>query len=485
MAKKQKVEWIEFSWPGAYLIQCLPPFRAWAFDFAKQGIKFSKMAVTFSNNTTAYCFIRQEYENLGKIFFERVKKDPNVIVKYLRQVEKTANQIIKLENPWPKVNFKNKTTQQLVAYHRKLFSLDEKLWRDGQWQNLLEMHNSLVTDFVRVNLREFYGQKKELEYFQIISTSRYLTVTERQDNDLIKLAHKVGKIKKLSKNFRLIRNHWLKYRWMTFGWVGPEISITSFQENLKEIIKNPGILEEIQARLDFKKQTLKKQDRLLNKFSPELKKMSLLLRSLIEAKARRVDAHSLTYFLADPLLKEFSRRLGLSLNQLRLMDPVRARTLFKGFDINEINQELKNAVYWFEQKKGIKKFFGAKAAILMREILKKLPKVKKTASFSGDLAYAGKVRGIVRVILSAQDIGSFKKGEILVSGMTDPGFVPAMKIAKALITDYGGITCHAAIISREFRIPCIIGTRIATKVLKDGDKVEVDATKGIVKRLAS
>ena len=66
---------------------------------------------------------------------------------------------------------------------------------------------------------------------------------------------------------------------------------------------------------------------------------------------------------------------------------------------------------------------------------------------------------------------------------TTPDFVPAVKIAAAVITDYGGITSHAAIVSREFGVPCVIGTKIATKVLKDGDRVEVDAEKGIVKKI--
>jgi len=67
--------------------------------------------------------------------------------------------------------------------------------------------------------------------------------------------------------------------------------------------------------------------------------------------------------------------------------------------------------------------------------------------------------------------------------MTQPEFLPAMKKASAIITDEGGLTCHAAIISRELGIPCIIGTKIATKVFKDGDIVEVDATRGIVTML--
>ena len=67
--------------------------------------------------------------------------------------------------------------------------------------------------------------------------------------------------------------------------------------------------------------------------------------------------------------------------------------------------------------------------------------------------------------------------------MTRPEFVHLMRTAKGIITDEGGIACHAAIVSRELGKPCIIGTKIATKVLKDGDLVEVDANKGIVKIL--
>ena len=61
-----------------------------------------------------------------------------------------------------------------------------------------------------------------------------------------------------------------------------------------------------------------------------------------------------------------------------------------------------------------------------------------------------------------------------------PDFVPAMKKASAIVTDEGGITCHAAVISRELGIPCVIGTKIATKVLKDGDLIEIKANHGLI-----
>ena len=74
-----------------------------------------------------------------------------------------------------------------------------------------------------------------------------------------------------------------------------------------------------------------------------------------------------------------------------------------------------------------------------------------------------------------------KEEEVLITGMTRPDFVPLMRKAAAIITDEGGLTCHAAIIARELGIPCVVGTRIATAVLKDGNLVEVDGTKGLIK----
>ena len=75
------------------------------------------------------------------------------------------------------------------------------------------------------------------------------------------------------------------------------------------------------------------------------------------------------------------------------------------------------------------------------------------------------------------------KGAVVVSGMTNPQLVPYLKKASAIITDEGGLTCHAAIAARELGIPAVVGTQNATQVLKDGDLVEVDANKGVVRIL--
>lgn len=89
-------------------------------------------------------------------------------------------------------------------------------------------------------------------------------------------------------------------------------------------------------------------------------------------------------------------------------------------------------------------------------------------------------QGEVNVIHSADDIHKFKKGQILVTDMTDPDWEPIMKIAAAIVTNRGGRTCHAAIVSRELGIPCVIGTEDGTEVLKNGQRVTVSCSEGEV-----
>jgi len=88
--------------------------------------------------------------------------------------------------------------------------------------------------------------------------------------------------------------------------------------------------------------------------------------------------------------------------------------------------------------------------------------------------------GSVKILKSAKEIDKIQKGDVLVAKMTSPDYVPAMKKAVAIITDEGGMTCHAAIVSRELGIPCIVGTTNATQLLKDGQVVTVDAKRGIL-----
>ena len=108
---------------------------------------------------------------------------------------------------------------------------------------------------------------------------------------------------------------------------------------------------------------------------------------------------------------------------------------------------------------------------------------KDINELKGVSAFGGKVVGKVKIIFYPNQHVEFQQGDILVTGMTRPDFLPIMKKARAVVTDSGGLLCHAAITARELKIPTIIGTQTATKVFKDGDLVEVDANTGTVRKI--
>lgn len=100
----------------------------------------------------------------------------------------------------------------------------------------------------------------------------------------------------------------------------------------------------------------------------------------------------------------------------------------------------------------------------------------------GRVAFKGDIKGKARIVMKKKDLQKIQEGDILITTMTSPEYVPQLSKVAGIVTDYGGATSHAAIISREMKIPCIIATEIATKVFKDGDLVKIDSEKRTVKK---
>ncbi len=192
-------------------------------------------------------------------------------------------------------------------------------------------------------------------------------------------------------------------------------------------------------------------------------------------------------FFGNKISRVIARRNFLAVNQVEncLMPEVYALLRNKKINLKEVNKRSKGFV---AVKKGEKwMFYTEKEA---KKIIKRVkPNINfKTTSISGSIANTGKVIGKIKVLKNTnnkaaldQKISEVRKGDILVTEMTRPSLIGICKKAAAIITDEGGINCHASIISRELGIPCVIGTKIATQVLHDGDLVEVDADIGLIR----
>jgi phosphohistidine swiveling domain-containing protein len=134
-------------------------------------------------------------------------------------------------------------------------------------------------------------------------------------------------------------------------------------------------------------------------------------------------------------------------------------------------------------------FEGGKQDFVFGEAVKDLENhiapmnTQEKGTVTGTATFPGIIQGTARVIQNPAEAKTFEKGDILVTGMTRPEFMPFIEKAAAIVTDAGGVLCHAAITARELKKPAVVGTESATKMFRDGDLIEVDAEQGKVKVL--
>lgn len=271
-----------------------------------------------------------------------------------------------------------------------------------------------------------------------------------------------------------LKKHVKKYKWL-YARYGEEREYTleEAQIKLKDIDKEKFLKkwtqdkEELQRTISDAKVLLKDDAWLVDIFQ-----------YIIYYRTHRTDVMNKSAFLAIPMLKMKADFLGISYEQLLrcsanevLIDKIPSKEILniRIKDCSTISEDGKVFLLEGEKSQEIINFF--------KEDLSASTEIK------GNIACKGNAKGKVKLIFNNKDFAKIEDGDILVTSMTTPEMVPIMKKASAFVTDEGGVTCHAAIISREMHKPCIIGTKVATQLLKDNDMVEVDANNGVVKIL--
>lgn len=202
----------------------------------------------------------------------------------------------------------------------------------------------------------------------------------------------------------------------------------------------------------------------------------------LETRRRYEDVHKIGIDLQSKLLKKIEKNNNLKNNTLRYLSSSEFNLYIKR-GVLPTDLQLREEFMWLEQGMGTLKIYTGKKARNKAQKIYDNRGGANTKSLKGKTAFPGRCRGRVRLIKLIKDIRKMRKGEILITAMTDPRYLLAMKKAAAIVTNEGGITCHAAIVSRELKIPCIVGTKSGTHTFNDGDLVEVDAERGIVRKL--
>jgi phosphoenolpyruvate synthase/pyruvate phosphate dikinase len=280
--------------------------------------------------------------------------------------------------------------------------------------------------------------------------------------------------------------HFQKWRWTPFAYLGPAYTRDYYLEVWKGLVKeNIDVAKRIDE-LEQRSDVISKQKQLLAEelhIDKEMQQILDIAADIAFLKGYRKDVLYHGMFALSHILKEIARRLRLPINDMYQLtdnevygmlvhnDPIPVAALHERkkkhcFVYNYENDSVE------EHREDGEEFLEAQTFVV--------EEVKEVDTLQGMVACSGYATGTVKIINLPADMTKMNQGDVLVSHTTMPSLLPAMNKAAAIITEDGGITCHAAIVSRELKIPCITGIKTATKVLKDGDIIEVDANNGVV-----
>jgi phosphohistidine swiveling domain-containing protein len=298
----------------------------------------------------------------------------------------------------------------------------------------------------------------------------------------------IRKSESIKKHYRHeIKKLFDKYKWLSYN-----LCEVSWDE---DYIANL-VFEKIGQDLDGQYRNLMSYEKRTQKlFKESVRKLRLTkkeigvfeaIRNLGYYKWAREYEFTEAFFRLDMVQNELAKRLRISPLAVKYLMSSEYSLLLDnlGKYKSELPKRVKRSLIVQDRQKGISIFVGPKA---IREWDKIKPAEKEKddglGRAKGSPAYGGIVRGTVRIVNSVRHISKVSPGDILVAVTTNPALLPAMKKAAAIVTNEGGITSHAAIVSRELQIPCIVGAKNATRIFKNGQTVEVDAKHGIVRRM--
>jgi len=331
------------------------------------------------------------------------------------------------------------------------------------------------------------GMNEEIESFQVL---KLISGDKKAKETFLNLADHDEIPKSLSKEIKnAVLNHHKKWNWIPFDYLGPAYGIDYYLQVWAGLLQQ-GIDsdEEIKKRKERPQNVREERDKLIADLGINEgdKKLFDIGADIVFLKGYRKDRTFFGFFVLDKILREMSKRLFLSMNQMHLLACWELEDIFlnnKEVNIKELNKRLKSSI--LSRLKGktqiltgeeAEKFFDSKN-------IEKIEVDKSIKELVGTCASVGKAEGKIKIINTPGEMGKMEEGDVMVAHTTFPSLVPAMKKASAIITEDGGITCHAAIVSRELGTPCIVGIKIATQVLQDGMKVAVNADEGLVKIL--
>lgn len=446
----------------------------------------------------------------GQRLFNLIKDDPDWFCQLQWQAKEPVDRLFTFSGELRTIDFADFSDQDLWTTAESFLSIFDDAHKHGVLMGIVEFEHELLTKYLLNYLdnTRHPAHLKTSQLFTILTSSSRETNARRQKQMEQALLLEINSNANLRSAFETVESSVLttqglstidpvfaqrfhayhkSFCWLSYGTDGPAWSEMQLIQSLQSLVKadkDPKLrLKDWQTENNWIQD---QQGTLVKTLSIDERHQRLfqIARDSAYLKALRKEATSYAFYCAEGLFRQIAKRMKLAVSQLRLLLPDELGPAFleKCFDSNELNSRATASSYVILS--GAEHFLiGDKAEAFINGVHSQQVVSRDVTSLSGTCAVAGKVRGVVAIINTASEMSKMQEGNILVSCVTDVNLVPAMLKAGAIVTDSGGMISHAAIFARELGITCVVGTKVATKILADGDEVEVDAETGVVRIL--
>jgi phosphohistidine swiveling domain-containing protein len=445
--------------------------------YGKRFVRWPDMLGLLKNEKVTYILDNSSiYVQGEKNFHKYILKDAQ-FQKYYREWQTALKGFKKFNSHTLKADLKKLDNNKIVKLFENWSEKYFTFWTIGE---LPEISNWGGEEILKKLLQKLILPEYFNLVFEKLSAPELPSFYQKAELELLKLKHFRGT--RLKKQLNV---HQQNHYWMLNSYQHTRILNVSYFKKQLDNYNTVSAIQKIQELKNYGK-TVKRQ------------KLSLITKYRLDNQTTKIakrlsfciwwqDLRKFYIFLAnhtiDVFLKEFARRFRVSFDELHDYNYKEIINLIKH------NKKFpKNAlvprIFYYNSKNNTLSYVSGKFADRTIKKFSYNPVNNKTKILKGLVVSQGPiVKARVKIIHSPREVNKIRLGEILVAPMTSPDFIVAMKKASAIITDTGGMTSHAAIVSRELGISCIVGTKIATQILKDGDRVEVDTNKGTVKKL--
>ncbi len=508
------------------------PFYCFTNQFAQPGGRaYRHQACFYQGYHLWFYFDKQDALELGEHLVDKFEGDIGFMEKVNSKIRSFADKLIETVGKIPESNLEKISLENLWHYYREHEKVHQEYYQWGWIPVAADMFGDNLTNRGKKILKELQVPEVRIEETLALLTqpAKGSLLKEEQDGlvrigiavqadpgqftifkelfrkfkeedvkffglythseeyeDKFEEAVRTLKNRIDKKIFNDLQKHYARYFYTKFIYT-EEQGVYNFEHYLKELVRLVNGDNNLQKTYEDQKRKIRKT---MTNRQTLIKKMGLSKKTtrffsawgdFMVTKIYRRYAQLFALYKTTFFLEEIARRIGLNLKEVRFMTSEEIKEALFSQKINkeEIRSRVKFSLYYTAKDTEIY-YSGHEAEQIAKKYIQKIDN-QKVVELKGQCGCRGQAKGAVRIVNVIRDMAKMKKGDILVSISTQPDLLPAMKKAAAFVTDQGGVTSHAAIVAREMNVPCVIATRIATKVLKDGDLVEVDADKGIVR----